>query len=209
MKFDNFKNKIKNLPFFSTSFISTLTDDSETLKVQLSSWKKKGLIIPLRKGLYILKENEEKIPSTFYLANQMYIPSYISMESALHYYGLIPEFVAQVTSITTRKTSSFKNKFGVFTYQHLKPKVYTGFTHIREINSNLQSLIANPEKAIVDFLYLNLSTFNESSPDIFHKSYRFQNCGKVNRKKIKTYAKLFNSKKLIVISDLFIQEVLK
>ncbi len=209
MKFDNFKTKIKNLPLFSTSFISTLTDDSKTLKVQLSTWKKKGLIVTLRKGLYVLRENEEKMPSTFYLANQMYIPSYVSMESALHYHGLIPEFVVQITSITTRKTITFKNKFGVFTYQHLKPEAYTGFTHIGETDSNLQSLIANPEKAIVDFLYLNLSIFNESNPDIFQKSYRFQNCEKVNRKKIKTYAKPFNSKKLIVISDLFIREVLK
>ncbi|MBI3590084.1 MAG: hypothetical protein HY094_01740 [Candidatus Melainabacteria bacterium] len=209
MKFIEFKQKIKTLPVFSTGLLSSLTDDVETLKVQLSMWKKKGLIVPIRRGLYLLNKEDRKIePSLFYLANQMFIPSYVSLESALAYYGLIPEFVAQVTSVTSRKTCKFKNEVGVFSYQHLHPKCFTGFNNMKELN-DLSVLIANPEKAVVDFLYLNLSKFNISDRKIFTESYRFQNCEKLNKKKIKAYGNLFGSKKLTSICDLFIEELIK
>lgn len=208
MKYLTLKQKIKHLPVFSTSFINTLSNDVKTLKVQISTWKKKGLVVPLRKGLYVLEKKEREIePPRSYLANQIFFPSYVSMESALFYYGLIPEFVAQVTSVTTRKTCRFKNEFGTFTYQHVQPKAFTGFNSIED--AGLKSLIASPEKAIIDFIYLNLSRFNEKDSKIFEESYRFQNCESLSKKKIKFYAKLFNSKKLITISNLFIKELVK
>lgn len=209
MKFFIFKQKIKSLPVFSTGLLSSLTEDVSTLKVQLSSWKKKRLIIPLRKGLYLLNKEERDIePSLFYLANQIIIPSYVSMESALSYYGLIPEFVSQVTSITSRKTIRFKNDFGIFTYQHLSPKNFTGFDSIKE-NTNFNVFIAIPEKAVVDFLYLNLSKFDTSNKNIFTESYRFQNSKNLSQKKLRTYAENFESKKLSLICNLFIQELVK
>ncbi|MBI2995200.1 MAG: hypothetical protein HYY52_00615 [Candidatus Melainabacteria bacterium] len=209
MRFLSFKQKIKKLPLFSTSLINTLTENPFTLKVQLTKWKKDGLITQLRKGLYVLGKKEREIePSLFYLANQIFIPSYVSLESALAYYNLIPEYVHEVTSVTTRKTCKFKNEFGIFTYQHLKPNTYTGFNLIEELNK-LKSLIALPEKAVVDFLYLNLSRFSKDNKDIFVESYRFQNCEKLNKRKIRFYAKMFNSKKLALICNLFIEELIK
>ncbi len=209
MKYLDFKQRIKSLAVFSTSFLNTLTSNTKTLKVQISMWKKKGLIIPLRKGFYVLNKEDRKFePSLFYLANQIFIPSYVSLESALAYYGLIPEFVSQLTSITTRKTSKFKNELGIFSYQHLHTKCFTGFNNIKE-SKELNALIANPEKAIVDFLYLNLSRFDISDKEIFTESYRFQNCKKLNQKKIKAYGKLFGSKKLNSICNLFIEELVK
>lgn len=209
MKYLTFKQRIKSLPVFSTGLLSSLTEDKKTLKVQLSHWKKKGLVVPLRKGLYVLGQEDREIePSLYYLANQIFIPSYVSLESAFGFYGLIPEFVAQITSITTRKTCKFENEFGFFSYQHLKPKCYTGFNSIEDENG-LSALIAEPEKAIVDFLYLNLSKFNTNKRDVFDESYRFQNCSKLSKKKIKTFSTLFESNKLNIICDLFIEELIK
>lgn len=208
MKYLIFKQKIKSLPVFSTGLLSSLTTNVNTLKVQMASWKKKGLIVQLRKGLYVLKKEEREIePSLFYLANQLFIPSYVSMESALAFYGLIPEFVAHVTSITVRKTCRFKNNFGVFTYQHLQSKCYTGYRAIKDEN-NLNVFIAEPEKAVVDFLYLNLSKFDKFKKDIFRESYRFQNCSKLNKRKIKSASNIFDSKKLNVVCDLFVEEMI-
>ena len=207
MKYLTFKQKIESFPVFSAGLISSLEKDTGTLKVQLSNWKKRGLIDQPRKGLYVLGKEYRKIePSLFYLANQMYVPSYVSLESALRFYGLIPEFVAQTTSVTTRNTSKFQNDFGNFSYQHLKPECFDGFTTLKDEN-NFSVLIANPEKAIVDFLYFNLSKFNSSNSDIFEESYRFQNCDELSKNRIKAYAKLFKSVKLNCICDLFIKEV--
>jgi len=209
MKYLAFKHKIEQFPVFSSGLISSLVEDTNTLKVQLANWKKKGLITQPRKGLYVLGKEFRKIePSLFYLANQMYIPSYVSLESALRFYGLIPEFVAQITSVTARNTSKFQNEFGDFSYQHLKPECFSGFTALKDEN-NLNILIASPEKAVVDFLYFNLSRFNSVEHDIFEESYRFQNCSKLSKGKMKLFAKSFHSMKLSFICDLFIKEVVK
>lgn len=209
MKFLQFKQKIKKLPVFSSAFLSTITDKPGTLKTQLSKWKKDGHLTQLRKGLYVLGKNQREIePDVFYLANQIMTPSYVSLESALAYYGLIPEHVSQITSVTTRKTCKFKNEFGRFSYQHIKIDAYTGFQLIEETNK-IKSLIAIKEKAVVDFLYLNLSKFNPEDKDIFIESYRFQNCERLSKRKIKIFAKMFNSKKLVVICNLFIEALIK
>lgn len=207
MKYIDFRKKVRKLPLFSTSLLGTLTDETATLKVQLSHWSKKGLVTSLRRGLYTLGPEERKIePSLFYLANQIFIPSYISMESVLAYHGLIPEFVGVTTSITTRKTCRFRNEFGIFTYQHMQSRSYAGFDSIKEAG-RWTVLIAKPEKAVVDFLYLNLNQLKPSDQLIFSKSYRFQNCRNLDPNKILGYAKTFGSKKLLMIVRLFIGEL--
>ncbi len=71
------------------------------MRNQLTRWGKNGLIIQLKRGVYMLNKNDQKLhPSRFYLANQLLWPSYVSLESALGYYGLIPEAVADVVTPT-------------------------------------------------------------------------------------------------------------
>ena len=123
MRYSQFRRRVRSLPVIPTSLLGTLTPHRGTLKVQLSLWKKKGLLRPLRRGLYVLNAEDRRVePSPFYLANQIYFPSYVSLESALAFYGFIPEFVAATTSVTTRKTCRFENEFGIFTYQHIRPE---------------------------------------------------------------------------------------
>ena len=151
MKYLAFKQKIKKLPIFSTSFLGALTDQPKVLQVQLADWKKKGLVESLRKGLCVLsREERETEPSLFYLANQIYVPSYISLESALTHYGLIPEFTPVTTSVTVRNTRRFENSFGVFVYQHVSPNGFGGFVSVRE-SAKLTVLIALPEKPLLIF----------------------------------------------------------
>ena len=89
-----------------------------------------------------------------YVANRIYAPSYISLHSALSFYGMIPEEVVQLTSVTTLKTARFENDFGTFHYQNVKTPFYFGF-EIKTIQSGRGLLFATPEKALLDLLYLN------------------------------------------------------
>jgi hypothetical protein len=126
------------------------------------------------------------------------------MESALAFYGLIPEFVGATTSVTTRKTARFQNDFGIFIYQSIDPKAYGGFQAMKD-SQDLTVLVALPEKALVDFFYLNLSGFAPSNPRVFSESYRFQNCESLKPKSLRQFAKRFGSKKLLAVIESFLK----
>ena len=208
MKFNDFKRKVAHLPVFSSSALAALTEKPEASKVQLSLWKKRGLVQVLRKGLYVLPPEERRIePGLFYLANQIYAPSYVSLESALSHYGLIPEFVRATTSVTARKTRRFENAFGIFSYRHVMPNGYGGFVSVKE-SSGLFVLMASPEKALVDFLYYNLSKISASDRKVFKASFRFQNCGDLKIRTLKGHAAVFGVSKLQKVADNFIKEMI-
>ncbi|MGB4407985.1 MAG: hypothetical protein WBI82_14080 [Sphaerochaeta sp.] len=117
---------------------------------------KQGKILRLRQGYYTFPALKAEGDAPFYFANKLYDPSYISLESALAFYGMIPEGVIQITSVTARKTKSFRNPFGTFIYRSVKPELMFGYTREKSSYSNNWSmLLAEPEKALLDFLYLN------------------------------------------------------
>jgi len=205
MKYLEFKILVKDLPVFATPQVSRLAKDKQVFKNQISIWKKQGLIIPLKKGLYILNQHDRKInPSREFIANQLVFPSYISLESALSFYGLIPEKVFQVTSITSKKTIVFENPFGRFMYRNLNERLFFGFTSLRDENY-LQILVAEREKALLDFLYLNLSKINSGDPSFLEESYRFENLNELDSSLLLNYSKQFHSKKLTTVVELLIK----
>ena len=122
-------------------------------KNNLGRWAQKGLLLKLRNGFYSFPEYLKQPNFGFYLANRIYKPSYISLHSALAFYGLIPESVVQITSVTTLKTAEFQNAFGTFTYKTIKPQAMFGFDYLPFMNDRTL-LLAKPEKAILDLLYL-------------------------------------------------------
>lgn len=197
MKYLEFKNNVGEFPLIASTHIANINKKPQILKVQLRGWQKKGLIIKLRRGLYILNKNDRKIePSRIFLANALYSPSYVSTTYAFGYYDLIPEKVEDVTSITTKKTFKFTNPFGTFVYQHLKTDLFFGFTEIKEENG-FPVLIAEPEKAMLDFIYLNLQDFKAREKDIFSLSYRFQNLDILKKKKLIDFAKRYENKGIL------------
>jgi len=141
-----FKNSSQNLPIILSKDLPGLKCEGQTMLNQLYRWQKKRLIIQLKRGVYLLNENDRKIkPSRIFIASQLYSPSYISMEYALSFYGLIPERVADITSITTKKTTKFKNELGNFVYQHIKPETFRGFKSVKD-ESGYTFFIAEKEK---------------------------------------------------------------
>ncbi len=209
MRYLEFKKRVEKLPIISSSQLFFLDKDMQILRNQLNRWEKQKLIIKLKKGLYILNESDRKIePSRMFIANQLYFPSYLSTEYALGFYDLIPERVADVTSVSPRKTYRVKNVFGVFIYQHISSKAFRGFLLLKDEN-DYSFLIASPEKAIVDFIYLNLSRLKKDDKDIFEYSFRFQNVKRLSQSKLREYARIFGNKKLISVIENFCKFIKK
>jgi predicted transcriptional regulator of viral defense system len=116
-------------------------------------WTRKGYIIRLRQGVYAFPEYKGVPDAAAYCAGRMYSPSYISLHTALSFYGLIPEAVVQVTSVTSLKTAAFTNAFGDFSYRSVKPELMFGHEP-RKVMDGRALAFATREKAILDLLYL-------------------------------------------------------
>ena len=128
--------------------------ESDFDRNNLTRWCRKGLLLKLRNQYYAFPEFRQEPDSARFVANSIYKPSYISLHSALSFYGMIPEEVVQLTSVTTRKTERFENAFGTFHYQNVKTALYFGY-EARTMRNGRSLLLATPEKALLDLLYLN------------------------------------------------------
>ncbi len=199
MTYMELRDKVSGMPLFSWQVLKMFGGGSQELKNQLSRWKQSGKLLALRRGLYILNEKDRKLsPSRLFIASEMYKPSYVSLEYALSFYGIIPERAASLTCITTKKTEVFENSFGTFSYRHLKPECFTGFTAKKD-EGGLTYLFAEPEKAVVDFIYLNLSKLKGDGIEVLRESYRFDLTARLSRARLLIYAKLFNNERLLKI----------
>lgn len=108
-------------------------------------------IIRIKKGLYVLGAGRRKrMVSKEVLANLIYGPSYVSLDSALALYGLIPEGVFEMTSITCHRKKHFLTPLGRFSYQHLPARLYSCGVQLRPIDEVRSFLVATPEKALVE-----------------------------------------------------------
>lgn len=194
MRFDEFKAQFQTAPLILTRDIVSC-EPPQILSNQLSRWQKQGKLVGLKRGVYLLNENDRKIEVNLNAAaNQLYEPSYLSLEYALNFYGIIPEGVSDFSSITTRKTMRITNALGSFLYQRVKPAAFRGFKALGEGKSVF--FIAEAEKAVVDFLYLNLSRFGNDVREVLEHSYRFQNIEELNEKRLLELTKVFENKKL-------------
>lgn len=112
---------------------------------------KQEKLLPVKRGIFIPgRKLNVRQPEAFLLANIMYGPSYISMESALSYHGLIPEQVFEISSVTTDRTKSFDTAAGRFSYIHLPLPWYSYGQQQVQLNKQQMALLATPEKALCD-----------------------------------------------------------
>jgi len=119
----------------------------------LSRWISKGLLMRLRQGYFTFPEYKGKPDYARYFANRIYRPSYISLHSALSFYGIIPESVIQITSVTSLKTAYFVNPFGEYSYKTIRKELLFGYI-LKSMSDGRVLQIADQEKALIDLLYL-------------------------------------------------------
>lgn len=163
----------------------------KTIKNNFGRWVSKGYFLRLKRNLYefVEKGQESKIPD-LYVANKLYEPSYVSLETALSLYSIIPEIAAQVTSVTTRPTRAFKNKYGSFFYKTCRKKAFTGYRIT--VYEGCKVCLADKEKALVDFLYYKLRLGRKL--DFAEERFDKKILKELNWKKALIYAGLFNHK---------------
>lgn len=151
MNFIEFKQIFEQYPVFSIGEIEKYEADFN--KNNLLNWQNKNYLQKIRNGWYRINTPIEKEEALFYIANKIYSPSYISLESALAYHELIPEQSFSLTSVTNRKTQTFNTEHYAFSYRNLKYELIFGY-QLRSFD-NFNFKIAEPEKALLDFLYLH------------------------------------------------------
>lgn len=141
----------KNIPV-QTSAIASLYPNITSANRKVANLEKEGRIIRLKRGMYVVNPNESgKLLSLGLIGNVLYGPSYVSMLTALREYGLIPERVEVIESMTTHLTVSFENPVGTFEYHHCARDYYSiGITQREE--EGITYLIATPEKALCDYI---------------------------------------------------------
>jgi predicted transcriptional regulator of viral defense system len=147
------------------TFVMDCLQEYKSPRAKLTTLLKKGDLIRVKKGLYLFGSDYRKGPySPEVMANKIYGPSYVSREYALAYYGLIPEYVAEVTSISTKRARSFNTAIGRFSYTCLPLKLYQVHFNLVSVRNNETALLATPEKALADLLYFrnyHLDTLDE------------------------------------------------
>lgn len=148
---NNQLTQIGNIPI-SVSALESLFPNIKRGNQKIRLLERDRQIIRLKKGLYVCNpEITGKILSTELIANHLYTPSYVSMSSALRYYGLIPEAVYTKQSMTLKHSKDFDTPLGRFEYTHISKKAFSvGLTNIRK--DGYTFVIATPEKALCDLI---------------------------------------------------------
>jgi len=121
---------------------------------QLSRWTRAGWLYQLRRGVYALAPPYQKVrPHPFVVANALVRGSYVSLQSALAYYGLIPEHTPQVTSVTTARPGRWETPLGDYAFRHVQTAWFHGYRRLA-LDHEQAAFVATPEKALLDLIYL-------------------------------------------------------
>ncbi|MCL5986312.1 MAG: hypothetical protein M1371_07070 [Actinobacteria bacterium] len=185
MQLKDFRKKMqKNIFSKEEAQIVAFNTAPSILKLQLHQWVKSGELVTLKRGLYTFTDRQvDKVE----VARYLYSPCYISLEYALNLYGLIPDIPFAMTMVTPKATRKFNTIFGQFVYRKIKKEAFLGFDE--------EKLIAEKEKALVDYLYLNSSHLLPSTS--FWEELRLQNLDHFDFSKAFYFVEKFNSRKLL------------
>jgi predicted transcriptional regulator of viral defense system len=181
MKFESLLSLVGDQPIFETGLLLAGDVDPNDVRRQLSRWVKAGKIRKLRRGLYMLEPPYQSVaPHPFLIANALVPGSYVSEQSALAYYGLIPEYTPRTVNVTTLRPSQWN---GGFYFQHIAPHYYFGYQLVT-LSDQQRAFVAKPEKALLDLIHL---TPHSDSPE-YLSQLRLQNLEKLDLNQLHEFA---------------------
>jgi predicted transcriptional regulator of viral defense system len=188
MNFVTFKNSLRDFPVFSIADIRVAHGDFD--RRRLSEWQKKGYIKKIVKGYYLFSEVDVDESMLSAIANKIYKPSYISFETAMSHYRLIPESIYMITSASTRRTYLFETPVARFSYRTIKPALFFGYSILP---GGIK--MAFMEKTILDYFYINHSarTVNDF---VSLRINREEMLSRLNKERLTEYLRRFNQKRL-------------
>lgn len=195
MKFTDLLDIIADEPVFASAVLRVGDVDAVDLASQLSRWVESGRLVRLRRGVYAIgAPYRRREPHSFEIANVLVRPSYVSLESALAFHGLIPEAVFSVTSVTTARPAVFETPLGRFDYRHISPSLLWGYAEER-LGSGIRSaaLVAAPEKALLDLVYLRPG----GDAAAFLRQLRLDRLDSVDMERLRSFARRTGKPKLM------------
>jgi hypothetical protein len=192
MDWNFFLNEFAERPLFHSSMLDIFPDPPAHKQVQLSRWTRVGKLSQIRRGWYLIEKpwRAKEVPITV-IANSVVHPSYLSLDWALQYYEMIPEYVPNPTSVTTDRGVRFTAQNSLFIYYHVQPAFFKGYRQEKVNGHNIN--IACPEKALVDKIYLFLQS-NRFSIE-WLKELRLQNLDSLNLEKFEFFSRETKRKK--------------
>jgi len=198
VKYLIFRSRFIELGVFSVHQVRAVFPDFSPNN--LTRWQRQGLIVKLRQSFYAFQEACVQPNFAFLLSNFIYKPSYVSLHTALAFYGIIPEAVTQITAVSSMKTADFKNDISHFSYKKIKPDLFFGYEQKPLGNRTIS--IATPEKAILDLLYLYPFYNTESEIENLRFDEDFVR-NELNIGKLAAYLDRFENKKLTKRVEIF------
>ncbi len=154
MKWPDLLRLLQGMTPFEASALLAGSDSPAEVRRQLSRWTASGRLIQIRRGLYALAPPfAGAAPNVLAVASRIRVPSYVSLQSALSFHGVIPEAVPVVTSVTTSRPGRFGTPLGSFLYRHLKRSLFWGYREM-DVDGGQKAFVALPEKALLDLFYL-------------------------------------------------------
>lgn len=206
MEFEELLKLVGNEPVFETALLLVGKVKPENMRLQLTRWKNSGRVYQLRRSLYAIAPPYQKIkPHPFLIANRMQRASYVSGQSALAFYGLIPDTVQVTLSVTAGRPEHLETPLGIFEFRHIKPDLLRGYRMVTLQSPDQrkqQALVATPGKALLDLIYLQPG----GDAREFIQALRLQNLERLDLEDLRHQAEIFHSLKIQravkVISDL-------
>lgn len=176
MRFETFETLFRPLQVIDSSLLYPFYTNAGQAQRQLSDWTRTGKLQQLRRGVYVFNPPfSGEPPHRFQIANLLVRPSYVSLQTALAYYDLIPEHVAAITSVTTVRPQNLSNGFGRFNFRHIQTRFFSGFRHWR-VSNRQYAFLASPEKALLDLIYLTPGGEDEA----YLRGLRLQNLDRLD-----------------------------
>lgn len=192
MEFEELIEIVGDEPVFETSLLLAGDVNPANVQRQLSRWTKAGRIYQLRRGLYALAPPFQKVrPHPFLVANRLVEPSYVSLQSALGTYDLIPEYVPITTSVTTARPGRWDTPLGSYIFRHVKTELFHDYRRL-EVSADQRAFVASPEKALLDLIYLEPGA---DSLD-YLRELRLQNLDQLDVDRLQREAEVADSPKL-------------
>ncbi len=200
MKWRAFLEQFGDCAVIEPAMVYAGKPNPDALQAQLSRWVKAGRLIKLARGKYALASPYRRVDLPLeHVANRLVYPSYVSAESALAWYDLIPEAVAVVTSVTTARPRVLENALGTFRYRHIRRGLFWGFES--ESLQGQECVIAFPEKAILDLFYFRSGV--ATAEEI--QEMRFQNLDRLDEERLLALARRTGVRKLITGAERLLQ----
>jgi predicted transcriptional regulator of viral defense system len=192
MDFERLVEIVQDEPVFETGLLLAGDVDPNHIRRQLTRWTNAGKIYQLRRGLYALAPPYQKVrPHPFTAANRMVPGSYVSCQSALSHYNLIPEYVPTVVSVCSSRPRTWDTPLGSFLFRHVRRKYLFGY-RLMELGEKQQALVAGPEKALLDLIYLTPGGDSEA----YIRSLRLQDLEQLDTGALMEIAEEFRKPKL-------------